>query len=141
MFVDMCLGISKREVKSSWTRAALSMGWFLALFWCLYVTKLEELMGAFQKNWSFGRGRNNLRIGEEAEGRGAGAGESRRGDQPGSVVLQEQEAGKCQCSFRQPCDFLLGLSWLILSSQSSSQDSFLFIIFQGHTQGCSTDIW
>ena len=41
------------------------------------------------------------RVEEEAEGRGAGPGDSRRGDQPGSVVLQEQEAGKCQRGFRQ----------------------------------------
>lgn len=46
-------------------------------------------MGILKKNWSFGRGRNNLRVGEEDDGRGAGASDSRRGDQPGSVVLQE----------------------------------------------------
>lgn len=40
------------------------------------------------------------RVGEEAEGRGAAVGDSRR-EQPGSGVLQEQEAGKCQRGFRQ----------------------------------------
>lgn len=75
----------------------------------------------------------SARVGEEAEGRGARAAESRRGDQPGSVVLQEYETGKCFRCFLWICPGSFSLVSLLPKT--------LFIIFQGQPQGCSTAIW
>lgn len=72
------------------------------------------------------------RVGEEAEGRGARAAESRRGDQPGQM-MQGYETGKCFRCFLWVCPGSF--------SPVSLLPKTLFIIFQGQPQGCSTAIW
>lgn len=90
MFVDISLGSSKREAKPSWTRAALSKERFSNSFLVPVGQETGKAYGGIQvKLMLWERLVQSKKVGEEAERRSAEVGDSGRGDQPTSVVLQE----------------------------------------------------